>query len=117
MNVQGCTIAVTNDDLRVLESPANLLVSFGYEAHSSRTAEQFLESDVLSRTCRIVGDVQLRQISGFGLLRFLKRSNFAIPVIIITGDPSERTAAIHLENGAACCFKRSLWVAMLLLTC
>ena len=49
MNVQGRTIAVIDDDLRVLESLVNLLASFGYKAESYKSAEQFLKSGALSR--------------------------------------------------------------------
>jgi hypothetical protein len=55
-------------DLRVRESLANLLVSFGYVADSYESAEQFLESDRPLRVCCIVTDLQMRQMSGFGPL-------------------------------------------------
>jgi FixJ family two-component response regulator len=56
--------------------------------------------------CCIITDVQMRQMSGFGLLQYLKGSNCAIPVIIITGNPSEKSAAFYLENGAAGFFQK-----------
>ena len=106
MNVQGRTIAVIDDDPRVRESLANLLVSFGYVADSYESADQFLESDRLSRVSCIITDEQMRQMSGFGLLQHLKRGNCAIPVIIITGKPSEGSAAFYLENGAVGFFRK-----------
>jgi FixJ family two-component response regulator len=106
MEVQARTIAVIDDDLRVRESLANFLASFGYAAVSYESAEHFLESDRLSRVCCIITDVQMRQMSGFDLLRHLKRSNCAIPVIIITGKPAEGSAAFYLENGPAGFFKK-----------
>jgi FixJ family two-component response regulator len=106
MDVQVRTIVVIDDDLRVRESLANLLVSFGYLADTYESAEQFLESDRLPRVCCIVTDVQMRQMNGFGLLQHLKGINCAIPVIIITGNPSEESAALYLENGAAGFFKK-----------
>ena len=105
MDVQVRTIAVIEDDRRVRESLANLLVSFGYVAETYESAEQFLESDGLPRVCCIVTDVRMRQMSGFGLLQHLKGINCAIPVIIITGNPVEESAAFYLENGAAGYFK------------
>jgi DNA-binding NtrC family response regulator len=45
-------------------------------------------------------------MNGFGLLQHLKGINCAIPVIIITGNPSEESAALYLENGAAGFFKK-----------
>ena len=106
MNVQSRTIAVIDDDLRVLESLANLLASFGYKAESYKSAEQFLESGTLSRTCCIVTDVEMRQMSGLGLLQYLKNSNSTVPVIIITGKPSARSEAFYLKNGAVGFFRK-----------
>src|SRR5579863_79773 len=106
MNVQGRTIAIIDDDLRVLESLVNLLASSGYKAESYKSAEQFLESGMLSQTSCIVTDVEMRQMSGLGLLQFLKKDNCDVPVIIITGKPSERSEAFYLENGAAGFFRK-----------
>jgi FixJ family two-component response regulator len=106
MNVEGHTIAVIDDDLRVLESLVNLLASFGYKAESYKSAEQFLGSGALSRTSCIVTDVEMRQISGLGLLQHLKDSNCNVPVIIITGKPSARSDASYLESGAVGFFRK-----------
>jgi FixJ family two-component response regulator len=106
MSSQTYTIAVIDDDSRVLESLANLLSSFGYSAQTYQSAEQFLDSGTLARIDCIVTDVEMRQMSGLGLLQFLKSSNSAVPVIIITGKPSERSEAFYLENGAAGFFRK-----------
>ena len=106
MNVLDRRIAVIDDDLRVLESLVNLLASFGYDAESFNSAEQFLESGTLSRTSCIVTDVEMRQMSGLGLLQFLKSSNCTVPVIIITGKPSERSEAFYLKRGAVGFFRK-----------
>jgi FixJ family two-component response regulator len=39
------TIAVIDDDLRVVESIVNLLASYGYSAEGYDSAEQFLDAD------------------------------------------------------------------------
>ena len=57
MSVQAYSIAVIDDDLRVLESLVNLLASFGYKADSYESAEQFLGSGKLSKTNCIVTDI------------------------------------------------------------
>jgi len=106
MSVQGRAIAVIDDDLRVLESLVNLLASFGYNAESYKSAEQFLTSGTLSQTCCIITDVEMRQMSGLGLLQYLKNRNCAVPVIIITGKPSARSEAFYLENGAVGFFRK-----------
>jgi FixJ family two-component response regulator len=106
MNMPDRRIAVIDDDLRVLESLVNLLRSFGYKAESFTSAEQFLESGTLSRTSCIVTDVEMRQMSGLGLLQFLKERKSAVPVIIITGKPSTRSEAFYLESGAIGFFRK-----------
>lgn len=106
MDAQARTIAVIDDDLRVLESLVNLLASGGYKAESYASAEQFLGTDGLSRSRCIITDIEMRQMSGFGLLQHVKSSNSAIPVIIITGKPSERSEAFYLENGAVGFFRK-----------
>jgi FixJ family two-component response regulator len=106
MDVQACTIAIIDDDPRVLESLVNLLSSSGYRAESYNSAEQFLESGTLARISCIVTDVEMRQMSGLGLLQFLKNQNCAVPVIIITGKPSARSEAFYLESGAVGFFRK-----------
>jgi len=106
MNVLDRRIAVIDDDPRVLESLVNLLKSFGYIAESYKSAEQFLESGTLSRTSCIVTDVEMRQMSGLGLLQYLKNRNCTVPVIIITGKPSARSETFYLESGAVGFFRK-----------
>jgi len=106
MNVQACTIAVIDDDSRVLESLVNLLSSFGYRTESYNSAEQFLESGTLSRIRCIITDVEMGQMSGLGLLQFLRHGNCTVPIIIITGKPSEQSEAFYRESGAVGFFRK-----------
>ena len=106
MSVQSHAIAVIDDDPRVLESLVNLLSSFGYSPEAYKSAEQFLKSGTLARTGCIVTDVEMRQMSGLGLLQYLKKDNSTVPVIIITGKPSLRSEAFYLESGAVGFFRK-----------
>jgi FixJ family two-component response regulator len=105
MDAQGRTIAVIDDDLRVLESLVNLLASSGYKAESYSSAEQFLRSDWLSRTSCIITDLEMRQMSGLGLLQYVKSLRAAMPVVIITGKPTDNSESFYRENGAAGLFR------------
>jgi FixJ family two-component response regulator len=51
------SIAVIDDDFRVLESLQNRLASSGYRSETYLSAEDFLESDGPSRSDCIVADV------------------------------------------------------------
>ena len=89
------TIAVVDDDLRVLESVQNLLASGGYKAVTYSYAEMFLASDGLSQTDCIIADVEMMQISGLGLLQRVRTSQSEVPVVIITGKPLADPKAFH----------------------
>jgi FixJ family two-component response regulator len=106
MSLQARTIAVIDDDPRVLEALVNLLASFGYRAESYLSAEQFLGSDGLSRSSCIITDVEMQKMSGLGLLQYVRSSNNAVPVVIITGKPSENSEAFYLERGAIGFFRK-----------
>jgi FixJ family two-component response regulator len=106
MGVQARTIAVIDDDLRVLESLVNLLASCGYEVEPYSSAEQFLDADGLSRTSCIITDVEMQQMSGLGLLHHVRIVNSPVPVVIITGKPSENSETFYLERGAQGFFRK-----------
>jgi FixJ family two-component response regulator len=106
MGVQARTIAVIDDDLPVLESLVNLLASNGYKAEPYSSAEHFLGADGLSRTSCIITDVEMQQMSGLGLLDHVRKANSPVPVVIITGKPSENSATFYLERGAVGFFRK-----------
>ena len=100
------TIAVIDDDLRVLESIVNLLASCGYKAEGYCSAEQFLGADGLSKSSCIITDVEMRHMSGLGLLHHVRSAKSDVPVVIITGKPSENSEAFYLERGAIGFFRK-----------
>jgi len=106
MNVQARTIAVIDDDPRVLESLLNFLNSCGYKAESYLSAEQFLGSGAISNCMCIIADIEMPKMSGLGLLQHIRSSNSTVPVVIITGKPSEHSEAFYLERGAIGFFRK-----------
>jgi FixJ family two-component response regulator len=106
MGTQARTIAVVDDDLRVLESLINLLASCGYKAEGYCSAEEFLDSGGLQKSSCVITDVEMRQMSGLGLLHHIKGNAGSIPVVIITGKPSERSESFYLEKGAVGFFRK-----------
>jgi len=106
MNLQARAIAVIDDDPRVLESLLNFLSSCGYKAESYLSAEQFLESGELSRCMCIIADIEMRKMSGLALLQHIMSNNCAVPVVIITGKPSEHSEAFYRERGAIGFFRK-----------
>jgi FixJ family two-component response regulator len=106
MGMQARTIAVIDDDLRVLESLINLLASCGYDAEGYCSAEEFLESGGLQTSSCVITDVEMRQMSGLGLLHHINSSDSSLPVVIITGKPSEKSESFYIEKGAVGFFRK-----------
>ena len=106
MGMQARTIAVIDDDLRVLESLINLLASCGYKAEGYCSAEEFLESGGLEKSSCVITDVEMRRMSGLGLLQHINNAASSLPVVIITGKPSEKSESFYLERGAVGFFRK-----------
>jgi len=106
MGKQARSIAVIDDDLRVLESLINLLASCGYKAEGYCSAEEFLESSGLQKNFCVITDVEMGQMSGLGLLHHITIIESPLPVVIITGKPSEKSQSFYLERGAVGFFRK-----------
>jgi FixJ family two-component response regulator len=106
MNLQARTIAVIDDDPRVLESLLNFLASCGYKAESHLSAEQFLGSGGLSRCMCVIADIEMPKMSGLGLLQHIRSKNCAVPVVLITGKPTDNSESFYLEKGAIGFFRK-----------
>src|SRR5712671_6878904 len=100
MGIQARTIAVIDDDLRVLESLINLLASCGYKAEGYCSAQEVLEPDGLQKSSCVITDVEMRQMSSLGLLHHIRNTASSLPLVIITGKPSEKSELFYLEMGA-----------------
>ena len=106
MNLQARTIAVIDDDPRVLESLLNYLASCGYTAESHLSAEQFLGSGGLSRCMCVIADIEMPKMTGLGLLQHIRSENCAVPVVLITGKPTDNPESFYLEKGAIGFFRK-----------
>ena len=106
MDMPARTIAVVDDDLRVLESVINLLASCGYQAEGYCSAEEFLEAGGLKKSSCVITDVEMRQMSGLGLLHHINSADSSFPVVIITGKPTEKSESFYLEKGAVGFFRK-----------
>src|SRR5437867_5629674 len=85
MGMQARTIAVIDDDLRVLESLINLLASCGYKAEGYCSAEEFLESGGLQKSSCVITDVEMQQMSGLGLLHHINSTANSLQLFVIIG--------------------------------
>jgi len=78
----------------------DLLRQFGYAVRAFATPQEFLASDALNQTRCLILDVAMPAMSGPDLQRELQRRGVRIPIIFITGQPTESLRAKLLALGA-----------------
>ncbi|WP_416065918.1 response regulator transcription factor [Rhizobium sp. ZK1] len=99
-------ISVVDDDESVRESLPDLIRMFGYDVRAFSSADEFLDSEWVSRTNCLILDVAMPGMSGPELEEELIRRGDRIPVVFITAHKDENDRIPLMQNGAvACLFK------------
>jgi FixJ family two-component response regulator len=78
------TIAVVDDDPRLLESLENLLESAGYEVHLFGSGQTMLDGGLAHLDC-LITDIGMPGMNGFDLHSAVKRTRPELPVFMVTG--------------------------------
>jgi FixJ family two-component response regulator len=99
-------IAIVDDDTMVGEATNDLIETFGLKARRFGSAEEFLDSDCVSRISCVVADMQMPGMDGLQLHQSLRASGYEIPVIFITAFPDERIRQRALNAGAICYLRK-----------
>lgn len=94
------TIAVVDDDQRILESLGNLLESADYAVRLFSSATALLESGCLGEIDCLVSDIGLPGVDGLELMRLAQAARPGLPTILITGQPGalNRLPACELSH-------------------
>lgn len=93
-------IAVVDSDEAMREALSDLLQVLGMSCHTFDKAEAFLAAHTPKVFDCLITDVRMRGISGLELLRRLRISGSAMPVIIVTSDIDPMIRSRALEGGA-----------------
>lgn len=85
MNNKKHTIAVVDDDARLLESLEDLLESAGYDVRTFGSAGALLDSGSLFDVDCLITDIGMPVTDGFELEQLVRRARPELPVILVTG--------------------------------
>jgi FixJ family two-component response regulator len=92
-------ISIVDDDDSARESLVDLVKSMGFIAGSFRSADEFLNSNLVNDTSCLIADVQMPEMTGLELYNCLVRSGNTIPTVLITAFPNARDSAAALQSG------------------
>jgi CheY-like chemotaxis protein len=98
------TVFLAEDDDAMREAVAATLRGGGYQVTEACDGAELLDllvdsiDDPLRRPRVVVADVRMPNLSGLGVLTFLRRTTWSIPFLLMTAltDPSVRTLARRL---------------------
>jgi two-component system response regulator HydG len=112
------TITLIDDDLDLLDLLTSFFRQRGYKVFAYNNAEEALieieskrmEADV------IISDLKLPHMSGLDLIRRVRRSNSALPIVLMTSEGSVETAVEAIEAGAYDFVLKPLHIPQLLIS-
>jgi FixJ family two-component response regulator len=99
-------VAIVDDDDDVREALSDMLLSVGVSCRAYDRAEALLATYEPGIFGCVITDVRMPGMSGFDLLRQLRRIDDSVPVMIITSDASPETRAQALAGGAHACLAK-----------
>ena len=94
------SIAIVDDDEAVREAMESLVLSLGHSVSTFGSAEEFLNSEQISRTSCLVTDLHMPGLSGLDLQDRLIAQGHRFPIIFITGYPDENVRVRAMKSGA-----------------
>ena len=93
-------ICIIDDDDWARSGLEELLLALGFPTRTFASAEQFVESNVISQATCVITDVQMGGLSGLDLQNRLRSEGHDTPVIFVTAYPSEANRTRAFAEGA-----------------
>lgn len=107
-------ISVVDDDESFGDSMRRLLKALDYSVAVFPSAVQFLASPHVAATACLVADIHMPEMTGVELYNYLVESGHAIPTILVTAHPDERSKEWMLTRGVHCYLRKPLVEAALI---
>jgi DNA-binding response OmpR family regulator len=98
-------VAIVDDDRQLLLSISGLMRSFGIEALSFSSADDFFESRP-SAIDVLIADVHMPGMNGFELIEKLRKEGDKVPIIVLSALDPEVTRGEALARGADAYFAK-----------
>jgi FixJ family two-component response regulator len=93
-------ISIIDDDESVRSSLRSLVRSLGFDACTFSSAEEFLRSSHVNKTCCLITDLQMPGLNGVELQQLLLAQGQHMPIIFVTAFAEERIQARAMDLGA-----------------
>ncbi len=103
---QKQTVLVLDDDAAMLRGVRNLLRSAGYEAIAYQSPAEFLDGADFECASCVVVDVSMPVMEGFEIHDELSRRGVRVPVIVMSGVPSDEAEARATAAGILSYFSK-----------
>jgi FixJ family two-component response regulator len=99
---KGPLVAIVDDDESMRVTTKDLLESAGFSAAVFARAASLLKSKRLGQVSCLIADMRMPEMTGLELHQHLVGSNRAIPTILMTAYPDERTQAQAIRANVVC---------------
>ena len=93
-------IAIVDDDEALGEAMKSFVLSLGHSVSTFGSAEEFLNSEQISRTSCLITDLHMPGLSGLDLQERLIAQGHRFPIIFLTAYPDEGVRMRAMKAGA-----------------
>jgi FixJ family two-component response regulator len=99
---KGPLVAIVDDDESIRNTTKDLLESAGFSGAVFACAASLLRSRRLSQVSCLIADMRIPKMTGLELHQHLVAANRAIPTILMTAYPDERSRTQAIKANVVC---------------
>jgi FixJ family two-component response regulator len=99
---KGPLVAIIDDDESIRDTTKDLLESAGFSAAVFARASSLLKSRRLSQVSCLIADMRMPKMTGLELHQRLVAADRAIPTILMTAYPDERSRTQAIKANVVC---------------